>query len=558
MTPVNNQPVTQKGRTQPLQDADRLAELRSAQQQRAAQKQAEQQQAAEARKRGTDTLTRSSTAMPAVASTADVASKVRQAAAEHIGNAVIDGARKLHAGGYVYPPNLTSQYVHRPGKVGCCADFVADAYAEAAKSLNNPKLDIGARMKAAPDPMNNPHYCPSMIQFFQKEETLLKPNAKPQVGDVVFFDWDGNGAKDPDHVAIVTKVHPDGSLELMESRKFNQPSEVTTMKPGDSRYDNVVGWGRMKDATADNDAALQLESLGAMPSRPGGFDTGAPPSGSRNPAAAVGVGHGRPATQSSGSEAPRLNPGKSSNYTPGGDDRALAKDLAGAAGWPKNLSDDMMDFLTGFLQKLRQSSNMGEEQMEDAFASELEKKGVPKEQASKMAKDMVKQVKANKEKIAKTPSGDTAKLMGKLSAEKIETILADRGSPLAGKNMGEFVMQMEAKYGVPAAQFLAQATMESGLGKEGYTQGEHHNVGNLRPGSSWEGPTVSGSAGSFRSYASWEEGVEGYFKLLSGPLYAGKSLQEQIYTYAPPSENDSSHYVDTVKNLISGWTGESL
>jgi flagellum-specific peptidoglycan hydrolase FlgJ len=124
--------------------------------------------------------------------------------------------------------------------------------------------------------------------------------------------------------------------------------------------------------------------------------------------------------------------------------------------------------------------------------------------------------------------------------------------------MGEFVLQMEAKYGVPAAQFLAQATMESGLGKEGYTQGEHHNIGNLRPGSSWDGPTVSGSSGSFRSYGSWEEGIEDYFKLLSGPLYAGKSLEAQIFTYAPPVENDSNHYYDTVKQLISGWTGESL
>lgn len=542
MTQVNqSRQVAPTRRTQPLQDLEKLRA---------------QQQAEQARKPGTDMLTRTAGATPSVASTSDVAAKARKAAAEHIGNAVVDGSRKLHSNGYIYPPNLTSNYYHKPGKVGCCADFVADSYAEAAKALNNPKLDIGARMKAMPAPMNNPHYCPSMIQFFQQEETLLKPGAKPQVGDVVFFDWDGNGAKDPDHVAIVSKVYPDGTLELMESRKFNQPSEITTMKPGDSRYNNVVGWGRMKDATADNDAAMQLEPLGSMPSRPGAFDTGAPPSGSRNPAAAAGVGHGRPATQPSGAPAPTVQSGKPSNYQPGADDRELAKGLAGAAGWPPHLTEQMQDFLTKFLQQIRQSANMSEEQMEEALTQELEKKGVPKEEASKMAKSMVKEIKANKEKIAKTPSGDTAKLMGKLSAEKIEKILADRGSPLAGKNMGEFVLQMEAKYGVPAAQFLAQATMESGLGKEGYTQGEHHNIGNLRPGSSWDGPTVSGSSGAFRSYDSWEEGIEDYFKLLSGPLYAGKSLQDQIFTYAPPSENDSSHYVDTVKKLISGWTGE--
>jgi len=541
MTTVNNnRQVYKTHQTQPLTDPDKLKA---------------NQPSNQVAKPGTDTLKLNASAT--VTSTSDVAAKARKAAAEHIGNAVVDGSRKLHSNGYIYPPNLTSNYYHKPGKVGCCADFVADSYAEAAKALNNPKLDIGARMKAMPSPMNNPHYCPSMIQFFQQEETLLKPGAKPQVGDVVFFDWDGNGAKDPDHVAIVSKVHPDGTLELMESRKFNQPSEITTMKPGDSRYNNVVGWGRMKDATADNDAALQLEPLGSMPSRPGGFDTGAPPSGARNPAAAVGVGHGRPATQASGST-PTVQSGKPTNYTPGGDESKLAKQLMGAASWPPYLQESMMDFLTKFFDKLRQSANMSDEDMESAISAELEKKGVPKGEASKLAKSMVKELKGNKEKIAKSPSGDTAKLMGKLTPEKIESILADRGSPLAGKNIGEFVLQMEAKYGVPAAQFLAQATMESGLGKEGYTQGEHHNIGNLRPGSSWDGPTVSGSSGSFRSYGSWEEGIEDYFKLLSGPLYAGKSLQEQIYTYAPPVENDSNHYLDTVKQLISGWTGESL
>lgn len=508
-------------------------------------------------KAGTDTLSLKSTGASSVASTSEIAAKAKKAAAEHIGNAVVDGSRKLHSSGYVYPPNLSSGYYHKPGKVGCCADFVADSYAEAAKALNNPKLDIGARMKNLPAPMNNPHYCPSMIQFFQKEEMLLKPSAKPQVGDVVFFDWDGNGAKDPDHVAIVSKVYPDGTLELMESRKFNQPTEITTMKPGDSRYNCVVGFGRMKDATADNDAAMALEPLGSMPSRPGAFDTGAPPSGSTNPAAAVGVGHGRPATSAAGTST-RVNPGKPTNYTPGADDRDLVKGFARDAGWPANVSESVMEFLVKFLDKIRQSANMSEEEMAEAISAELESKGVPKEEASKLAKSMAKELSKNKEKIVKAPSGDTAKLMGKLSAEKIEAILAERGSPLAGKGLGEFIVKMEAKYGVPAAQFLAQATMESGLGKEGYTQGEHHNIGNLRPGSSWDGPTVSGSSGAFRSYGSWEEGIEDYFKLLSGPIYSGKSLKDQIFTYAPPSENDSNHYYDTVTKLIAGWTGVQM
>ncbi|MNY38710.1 Mannosyl-glycoprotein endo-beta-N-acetylglucosaminidase [compost metagenome] len=98
--------------------------------------------------------------------------------------------------------------------------------------------------------------------------------------------------------------------------------------------------------------------------------------------------------------------------------------------------------------------------------------------------------------------------------------------------------------------------MESGIGKVGSTQGEHHNIGNIRPGSSWDGPTVTTGSGSFRSYGSWEEGIEDFYKLMSGPLYAGKSLEDQINTYAPPSENDTNSYINTIKDLMTKWTGE--
>ncbi|HEY9854645.1 MAG TPA: glucosaminidase domain-containing protein [Stenomitos sp.] len=471
----------------------------------------------------------------------DVVAAAKSQNQKLIGNAVVDGARTLHTRGYVYPPDLGANYYHKYNdggrSVGCCADFVCDSYKEMSKSLGKPQYDIGAQMEAKG---YNPHYCPSMIQYFQKEQTLLpapKDGGKAHVGDVVFFDWDGNGKADPDHVAVVTKVDAQGNpTELMESRHFNSPSEITTMTPGDRRWNCIVGIGRLKDATSDDEAANALPPIGPS-SAPG--DAGS--RGSANPTVGGGAaGNGGSVAHTAPSDV-RTSEGKATNYQPFHKTEFL-QNLAASYGVAFDIMKQLADALAS-------DSDMTVDQL----AQLAEKKGVPKEKAQELAKKLMEKKAELKKAGAASP--DTAKLMGKLSAEKIEQILTDRGSPLAGKHMGEFIVQMEEKYGVPAAQFLAQATMESGLGKTGYTQGDHHNIGNLRPGSSWEGPTVSGGSGTFRSYGSWEEGVEDYFKLLSGPMYQGKSLQDQIYTYAPPSENDSSKYYDTVVSLINQWTG---
>lgn len=472
----------------------------------------------------------------------EIAARVRVENQKQIGNAIVDGARTLHTRGYVYPPDLKDNYFHRynpDGKsVGCCADFVCDSYKEMSKTLGKPEYDIGARMEAKG---YNPHYCPSMIQFFQKEEKLLPPpkdGGKAQVGDVVFFDWDGNGKADPDHVAVVTKVDALGNpSELMESRHFNSPTEVTTMTPGDHRWNKIVAIGRLSDATSDNEAANALPSLGASNAPGDGLSRGA----SDHRVAGGAAGNGGPVRSTPASEV-RHEAGTPTNYQPFHRNQWLAG-LAAEFGVP-------FDILGALAEAIANDSDMSVDQV----AKAAEDKGVPKDKAQALAKKLVE--KKQELRKANSASGDTAKYMGKMSAEKIEAVLSERGSPLAGKQMGEYILQMEQKYGVPASQFLAQATMESGIGKDGFTQGEHHNIGNLRKGSTWEGPTVNGGSGAYRSYGSWEEGIEDYFKLLSGPTYAGKSLHDQIYTYAPPSENDTAGYLNAVQNMMDKWTKE--
>lgn len=486
----------------------------------------------------TDTLRTTGTSNPdAPRSPGDAVSAAKEAARTHIGNAVVDGARRLHSGGFIYPPNLTDRYYFKQGKVGACTDFVNDSYSEMAKSMNRPDLNIADDMDAKG---YNRHYSPSMIQYFQKHQTLLSPQAKAQVGDVVFFDWDGNGRADPDHVAIVSKVDAQGRpMELIESRNFNSPTEVTTIRPGDGRFNRIVGYGRLKEATSDNDAANLLPPLGestASPPAGGAPSLGGSPAGGSNPVLSGGSSGAGGPVRTSGEV--RSNSGTPSDYQ----------------------AFDLSQWLAEFMERF------GLNPKEAKKLIDAMKAGKGKEEIAKLAKEMgvpedkidalVSELETNKAELveAAPASEHTKDLLGKVSAEDVERILDERGSPLAGQGLGEFVVQMEKKYGVPAAQFLAQATMESGLGKEGYTQGEHHNIGNLRPGSSWEGPTVSGGSGTFRSYGSWKEGIEDYFKLLSGPIYKDKSLKDQIFTYAPPSENDSSHYYDSVTKLIEQWT----
>lgn len=474
---------------------------------------------------------------PQAKSTAEVAAAAKAAKAEQVvqmGNKIVDGARSLHTNGYTYPPDLGANYRHVSGKIGCCADFVCDSYKQAGFSIGQDMESKGF----------NPHYCPSMIKYFQDNQTLLQPNAKAQVGDAVFFDWNGNGAADPDHVAVVTKVDDQGRpIELMESRKFNQPTEVTTLNwnPPDSRASKIVGYGRLKDATADNAAANLLPPLPSTGSGGGG-------GGGSSSSSAAGSSNRNSGLNDPGS-ATRTT-GKSTGYIPPKTALMILNMILQAIGLdPATVGDE--EAMAQFAAELAKNPNANVQELAKKFGLNIpaDKLDAFKQQVTAHAGDLMEAG-----KVAEAASADTAKWLGKLSANDIEGILNQRGSPLAGQGMGDFILQMEKKYGVPAAQFLAMGTMESNLGQTGYTQGENHNIGNIRPGSSWEGNTVSGSAGEFRSYDTAQEGIEDYFKLLSGPLYAGKTLADQINTYAPPSENDTNNYINTVVNLIDGWT----
>lgn len=208
------------------------------------------------------------------------------------GNKVVEGSRELIQNGYRYPPNLTTQYYHAPGKVGCCADFVADSYARAGFPLGQ-----DARAKGY-----NPHYCPSMIQYFRKEQQLVSKDSKAHVGDAVFFDWDRDGTAD--HLAIVTRVDERGRpTEIMESNRFNQPAHASPVDAG--KLASVMAYGRLEGAGADDGAAAQLPPV-TNPAGPAGPSYAASAGGSLGRAAAP-RGSGR-ATLMPGGEVPNALP----------------------------------------------------------------------------------------------------------------------------------------------------------------------------------------------------------------------------------------------------------
>jgi LysM repeat protein len=146
-------------------------------------------------------------------------------------NATVAGSLRLIASGYKYPPNLTTRYYHDPGKVGCCADFVCDSMKEGGYDLNGVMRQLGM----------NPHYCPSMTQYFKQHQQYVTGLKGAQVGDAVFFNWSGGSTAD--HVAIVTAVDNDGRpTRITESYNFNLRARERDVT---GSWNCILGYGRV-------------------------------------------------------------------------------------------------------------------------------------------------------------------------------------------------------------------------------------------------------------------------------------------------------------------------
>ena len=61
-------------------------------------------------------------------------------------------------------------------------------------------------------------YCPNGVDYFKKEGWFSKNN--PELGDIVFFDWTGEGVAE--HVGIVVSVNNDGTISTIEGNTSDQ------------------------------------------------------------------------------------------------------------------------------------------------------------------------------------------------------------------------------------------------------------------------------------------------------------------------------------------------
>ncbi|MCS6939088.1 MAG: glucosaminidase domain-containing protein [Roseiflexaceae bacterium] len=154
-----------------------------------------------------------------------------------------------------------------------------------------------------------------------------------------------------------------------------------------------------------------------------------------------------------------------------------------------------------------------------------------------------------------TPDGQHSVLgPPSISAQQIDRILAEWRSPAAGT--GATWVELGVRYGIDPAYALAFFIHESGAGTAPGWAGRKldgsttHNVGNI---------ICAGYRtcyGRFRDYASWEEGIEDWYRLIAVEYvqWRGVHTVEQIVPiYAPAVENNVPAYIDTVNRLVAEW-----
>lgn len=150
--------------------------------------------------------------------------------------------------------------------------------------------------------------------------------------------------------------------------------------------------------------------------------------------------------------------------------------------------------------------------------------------------------------VANAASGFDVRHTPSVNAATIRQVLQSYNSPAAGS--AETMYRLGIQYGIDPAFCLAFFIHESTAGTKGVAR-VTRSVGNIR--------TTPGYADyqGFRKYASWDEGIEDWYRLIRD-LYIGEwnltTVEQIVPVYAPSSDgNDVDGYVATVKQLVSGW-----
>lgn len=152
-----------------------------------------------------------------------------------------------------------------------------------------------------------------------------------------------------------------------------------------------------------------------------------------------------------------------------------------------------------------------------------------------------------------------------LTAAQIDRILEEGKSPAAGN--GEAFVRWGRHYNIDPAWAVAFFRRESWYGAHPRWVGQmgggrtSRNIGNIRYRAKPNPDRVPqfGEFNGFRAYASWEDGIHDFFKLLAQDSnYAGLHTVERILPiYAPSFENDTDHYIRDVISWVARWRAEN-
>ncbi len=145
-------------------------------------------------------------------------------------------------------------------------------------------------------------------------------------------------------------------------------------------------------------------------------------------------------------------------------------------------------------------------------------------------------------------NGDNVLSAPSITPDRINQVLSQYHSPAAG--VGQTMYDLGKQYGIDPAFALAFFIHESSAGTQGVAA-TTKSIGNIRvtPGyDSYQG---------FRKYATWEAGIEDWYKLIKNLYIDGwhlNTLQTIVPKYAPSADhNDPIAYINQVHNLVAGW-----
>lgn len=145
-----------------------------------------------------------------------------------------------------------------------------------------------------------------------------------------------------------------------------------------------------------------------------------------------------------------------------------------------------------------------------------------------------------------------------LTAEQIDAILDDRGSPSAG--LGWVFVEASDEFDINTAVVVAMCIKESNCGGTGASK-RTNNVGNLIWTRGNDSPYWDGRrSGRWRAYDNRELGIRDMIRLLRVKYvdHGLVTVRKMAYKYALPFENDTEGYINTITALVNQWTAGNI